>query len=242
MSGRTQRSTQWPPCRSLCGGRGEQDVLPPLHIHGSPTRAEFWAGPVGEWGQIHSSRSFQSKGQTEANQDHHQISRAGQHFWRGVCRGISGTTEHHLDVEEEGFHPVISLGINKKRTISLYRRQAQCRSVMETGVRSLLFLVIKMPGLLITAGLKCSIHTTQKVLQTSQSVKLPSVKPVQGGRGSLQSCSSLPSRGDHVAEAQATPPLPVQGWHSELAGGTDSPFPAWAPSPSEEGKHLFSGW
>lgn len=143
-------------------------------------------------------------------------------------------------LEEGAFHCAVSLGIDKKRTISFYRGQAQCHSVMEIGVRSLLFLVIKLSGVLITKDLKCSINKTQKVLQTSQPIKSPSVKLVWWGQGSLQSGSSLPTRDDHAAEPRATPPLPIQGWHSELANDTNNPFISWAHSPSEEGKYLSS--
>lgn len=54
------------------------------------------------------------------------------------------------------------------------RCQAQCRSVVETGPRNLLFLEIKnarIPFPLIVKGLKCSIRNTQKALQTIQLMK-----------------------------------------------------------------------
>lgn len=61
----------------------------------------------------------------EANRDQRNLlSRDRTTFLERSLQGISGNPEQHLDLEEEGFHSAVSLGIDKKRTISFYRRQA----------------------------------------------------------------------------------------------------------------------
>lgn len=67
----------------------------------------------------------------------------------------------------------------------------------------------RTPSFLIIKSLKCSIHKTQKVPQTNQFIKSPSVKPVQGGQRAIQSCLSLPIRDDHAA-GPGVPPHPTQ--------------------------------
>lgn len=130
------------------GSYGHPNVVSVVAVATHPLLASTgcWADPGDTAGTRYSPQGASSqKGQQckprppqPSMEGHNKISE------EELAKELLETVEHHLDLEE-GFQIAVSLGYDKKRTISFCRCQASCQSVKEVSQKPIIPGDKKMP-------------------------------------------------------------------------------------------------